>query len=65
MDQIASSSDEPSQPAVPLTAAPPAAAAPRTFRVSHSSGETLCADLATARLLLSQKPGARIFLQRG
>ena len=65
MDQIASSSDEPNQPPVPLMPAPSAAAAPQTFRVSHSSGETICADLATARLLLSKKPGARIFLQRG
>jgi len=34
------------------------------FRVKHSSGETVCGDLETARLLQRQKPGAKIFLER-
>ena len=34
----------------------------RCFRVMHSSGDTLCSDLASARLLQQQKPGAKIFL---
>jgi hypothetical protein len=34
------------------------------FRVSHSSGETICIDLETAKALQRQKPGAKIFLER-
>lgn len=68
MDQIGSSTDE--QPQQPMQGVPapirlPAAPPPCSYRVSHSSGETICADLASARLVLSQKPGAKIFLQRG
>jgi len=37
---------------------------PCHFRVKHSSGETVCGDLETARLLQRQKPGAKIFLER-
>jgi hypothetical protein len=39
-------------------------AQPCRFRVKHSSGETVCADLDTARALQRQKPGAKIFLER-
>lgn len=73
MEQIGSSSDEqPQQPmqgmplqAVPGGARPAIASPPCSYRVSHSSGETICPDLASARLVLSRKPGAKIFLQRG
>ena len=34
------------------------------FRVTHSSGETVCVDLEAARALQQQKPGAKIFLER-
>jgi hypothetical protein len=34
------------------------------FRVTHSSGETVCVDLEAARALQRQKPGAKIFLER-
>lgn len=34
------------------------------FRVTHSSGETVCIDLDAARALQRQKPGAKIFLER-
>jgi len=34
------------------------------FRVTHSSGETVCGDLEAARALQRQKPGAKIFLER-
>lgn len=34
------------------------------FRVTHSSGETVCIDLEAARTLQQQKPGAKIFLER-
>ncbi len=67
MEQIGSSTEE--QPQQPMqgmpAAARPAAPPPCSYRVSHSSGETICADLASARIVLSQKPGAKIFLQRG
>ena len=73
MEQVGSSSDEQPQqpmqgmpaPGMPGGTRPAAASPPCSYRVSHSSGETLCPDLATARLLLGQKPGAKIFLQRG
>ena len=34
------------------------------FRVTNSSGETVCVDLEAARALQRQKPGAKIFLER-
>ena len=37
---------------------------PCRFRVTHSSGETVCVDLEAARALQRQKPGAKIFLER-
>ncbi len=37
---------------------------PHRFRVTHSSGETVCVDLEAARALQRQKPGAKIFLER-
>lgn len=66
MEQNGSSTDEqPRQAMQGMSARPAAARQPCSYRVSHSSGETICADLASARLVLSQKPGAKIFLQRG
>ena len=68
MEQIGPSTDEqPQQPmqGMPASARPAAAPPPCSYRVSHSSGETICHDLASARVVLSQKPGAKIFLQRG
>jgi hypothetical protein len=37
---------------------------PCRFRVTHSSGETMCVDLEAAKALQRQKPGAKIFLER-
>jgi hypothetical protein len=37
---------------------------PSRFRVTHSSGETMCVDLEAAKALQRQKPGAKIFLER-
>lgn len=34
------------------------------FRVTHSSGETVCTDLEAARAVQQQKPGAKIFMER-
>lgn len=37
---------------------------PCRFRVKHSSGETVCVDLETARALQRQMPGAKIFREQ-
>jgi hypothetical protein len=47
-----------------MTGAVGGPARPCRFRVTHSSGETVCVDLETARALQRQKPGAKIFLER-
>lgn len=63
MEQIGQGGEQPQQPMQGVPAKPSAPAC--SFRVSHSSGETICADLETARGLLRLKPGAKIFLHRG